>query len=618
MFLKAADKKDKTTGKIYRYYKLCESYRIGDKIRHQTYLSLGKLEELQTNEQRKLLADRIEQLLKGGQTLFSSMLPAYIEKLARHYYEQIKRKGLESHPIQEAESDRRKQQEREYHQVDISGVTMEDAREIGCEWLCKQTIEELGIGTYLKDCGWDDSQIKTALLHIISKATYPASEHKTAQWIQDNSAVAELFDLDPAKISRFRLYRASSMLYKVKEGLEEYLSLRTSELFDLEDKIILSDLTNTYFEGRKDGSKLAKFYKSEEKRNDSKLVALALVVNVEGFIKYSKIFRGNIADCKTLSDIVDQLSARTSSTGRKPVIVIDVGIATDENLAMLKLKQYQYVCVSRSRLKDYEIVGEKVITLHDKREHPIEVRRVSKAGKDDRYLYVRSDRKTIKEASMNEHFSEHYEEELENIARAIHKKGGTKKYEKVVERIGRIKERYSTANKHYRITVQEKDGIAVKVTWKRKPLTTGSQDGIYFLRTNLEQTDEKMIWNIYNTIREVKATFRILKTDLSLRPVFHQKDEFTEAHLYLGIIAYMIVNTIRYRLKHHQIHHDWQNIVRIMNTQKEATITMNNQKDQQINRRICSIPSAGAQQIYTALGYKSMPFYQKKFVLPEL
>lgn len=617
MFLKSAEIKEKNTGKTYRYYKLCESYRIGNKTRHQTVLFLGKIEEIETNEERKLLADRIEQLLSGGQTLFSSATPDHIEKLARHYYAQIKRKGLTSLPITQAETLRTKEEDKDYQEVDISSVTLEDVREIGCEWLCKQTLEELEIGTFLGKYGWSDSQIDTALLHIISKASYPASEHKTAQWINDNSSVAELFDREPDSINRFQLYQACNMLYKVKDDLEEFLSVRTNELFDLEDKIILNDLTNTYFEGRKAGSKLAKFYKSKEKRNDAKLVALALVVNAEGFVKYSKIYRGNIADCKTLGDIVDHLSARTSSTGRKPTVVIDAGIATEENLTMLKSKQYQYVCVSRSKLKDYQATGSEIIKLNDKRNQPIEVRWVEKTGIDDRYLYVRSQMKAVKESSMNDHFSERYEEELENIARSIHKKRGTKKYEKVLERIGRIKERYSTANKHYEINVQAKDGIAVMVAWKRKPATTRSQEGVYFLRTNLQETDEKIMWNIYNTIREIEATFRVLKTDLSLRPVYHQKDEYTESHLFLGIIAYMVVNTIRYRLKNHGIRHDWQNIVRIMNSQKAGTITMNQRNNKQINKRICSMPSAEAQEIYSATGYKPMPFYRKNIVLPK-
>ncbi|HSW68318.1 MAG TPA: transposase [Bacteroidales bacterium] len=338
---------------------------------------------------------------------------------------------------------------------------------------------------------------------------------------------------------------------------------------------------------------------------------------MEGFVKYSRIYRGNIADCKTLEEVVNHLSVSTSATGRKPTVVIDAGIETDENLAMLKAQQYKYVCVSRSKLKDYQQVGENTVVLYDRRKNPIEVRWVKKQGRGDRYLYVRSELKALKESSMDEHFSHRYEEELNNIAQSIHKKGGTKKYEKVIERIGRIKERYPTANKHYDIEVKEKDAIATMVAWKRKPLKTASQNGVYFLRTNLEATYEKLMWDIYNTIREIEATFRVLKTDLSLRPVYHQKDEFTHAHLNLAILAYMVVNTIRYRLKKHKIHHDWQNIVRIMNTQKVATITMNDSKNSLISRRICSRPTTGAMEIYLAMGYKPMPFYQNKFVFTE-
>ncbi|NQV03769.1 MAG: IS1634 family transposase [Bacteroidia bacterium] len=617
MFIKAADKKDKKTGKIYRYYKLCESYRIGEKTRHRTVLILGKLEDIVIASERKYLADRIEQLLNGAQDLFASDIPAHIEKSARHYYAQIKRKGLTKQPVRQANSIRSKDYDKDFQEVNLSGIGLEDVREIGSEWLCKQALEELHLGEHLKQSGWDETQADTALLHIISKACYPASEHKTAQWINDNSSVAELFNRSPGSINRFHLYRVSNMLYKAKDDTEEFLSVRTNELFDLKDKIVLFDLTNTFFEGRKAGSKLAKFSRSKEKRNDAKLVALALVVNVEGFVKYSKIYRGNIADCKTLKETVEDLSARTSATGRNPVIVIDAGIATDENLKMLKSNHYSYVCVSRSKLKDYQVVGQDVIHLHDKRGQSIDIQWVEKTGDDDQYLHVHSQMKALKESSMNEHFCDRYEEELDNIARSIHKKGCTKKYGKVQERIGRIKERYPAANKHYKIDVKEKDGIAVLVSWKRKPITAPNGEGVYFIRTDIRQPDEKMIWDIYNTIREIEATFRVLKTDLSLRPIFHKKDEYSEAHLYMGILAYAVVNTIRHRLKNHGIHHDWRNIVRIMNTQKAGTISMMQRDGKQVNVRVCSMPSSGAHEIYSAMRYKTMPFYRKKFVFPE-
>jgi hypothetical protein len=620
MFIKTADKKDQATGKIYRYYKLCESYRIGDKTRHRTILVLGKLEEIQSDTDKKLLADRIEQYLSGSNALFTIDTPPHIDILAKQFSSQIKRKGLASHSIEQpSPSTTQQRQRKDIQRIDVSSIEMEDVREIGIEWLCKQTLEKLGLREFLEGLGWSLLQVDAALMHIISKAAFPSSENKIAQWINDNSAVAELFNRDPLSINRFHLYRASMMLYRQKEGIEKFLSSRTNELFDIQDKIILYDLTNTYFEGRKAASKIARFGKSKERRNDAKVVVLALVVNVEGFVKYSHIYRGNIADCKTLEETLEGLSLSTSTTSRKPVVVIDAGIATDENLRMLRSKQYQYVCVSRSRLKEYKLSERGIVHMQDKREQSIDVCWVENNQDDDQYLYVRSHMKAVKESSMNDHFCDRYEEELDNVARAIHKKGGTKRYGKVMERIGRIKERYPTANKHYEIEVKQQDGITTEVTWKRKgrPVNSKPGEGVYFIRTSLPLADEKLVWDIYNTIRQIEEAFRILKTDLSIRHIFHKKDEHTMAHLFLGIIAYTVVHTIRHRLKNYGIHHDWQNIVRVMNTQKAGTITMNRGDGKQLNVRVCSKPTLGAQEIYSAMDYKQMPFYRKKFVFPE-
>ena len=127
-------------------------------------------------------------------------------------------------------------------------------------------------------------------------------------------------------------------MYGEKEALEQHLSVRTTELFDIEDKIMLYDLTNTYFEGRKEGSQLAQFGRSKEKRSDAKLVVLALVVNPEGFIKYSSVLQGNMSDPKTLDGMINSLRIKTSSSAKKALVVIDAGIATDDNLAMIKDK----------------------------------------------------------------------------------------------------------------------------------------------------------------------------------------------------------------------------------------------------------------------------------------
>ncbi len=286
MFVKASEKKVRNTGKTYRYFRLCESYRIGNNVRHNTVLSLGKLDEIQLDTDKKLLTDRIEFYLSGGSEIFPTDVPEHVEELARHFSSRLQRLGFSK----KSQSGKKQQISVEpscdYQEVDFASLAMEDARDIGPEWLCKQVLGELGLGSFLKELGWNDAQIDTALMHIISKAVYPCSEHKTAQWIRDNSGVSELFNRLPDSTDRFDLYRASKMLYSNKKEIEQHLSLKTNELFDLDDKIVLYDLTNTYFEGRKAKSHIAMFGRSKEKRNDAKIVALALVVNIEGFVKY--------------------------------------------------------------------------------------------------------------------------------------------------------------------------------------------------------------------------------------------------------------------------------------------------------------------------------------------
>jgi transposase len=622
MFIKTIVKTDKKSGKRYNYYRLCESYRFGNKTRHRSIVSMGRLDGIETREDKKLLADTIEALIHGETRLAFFDVSPEISRYAKEFANRIiDEKLLDIHPktTQPEYSDI----EPDHQEVDLNSMRHEEVREIGAEWLYKQALEQLDMqGLLTGTCRFSETSAVMAMMHITSRAVYPASEHKTAQWIKDNSAVANLFNIPVDKVSRFKLYAVSNSLYKQKTAIEKGLSVKTNELFDLQDKIIFYDLTNTYFEGRKAGSKIAQYGRSKEKRSDAKLVAMAAVINVEGFLKYSRIYQGNISDNKTLSKTISELSAHTSQTGRKPVIVMDAGIMTEDNAKMLKQHGYDYICVNRTKLKDYTAInpeGEN-ITIYDKNKNPIELRYVAKKDCPDNYLYVHSRQKAVKEASMNEHFSQRYEEELENIKGALHKKGGTKKLEKVWERIGRLKEKYPTANKHYTITVvpdanQEK---ATDITWVKNPVKPKQGEGIYFIRTTLSGKDENTIWTIYNTLTEIEATFRCLKTDLALRPVFHRYDENIESHLFLGLLAYQVVATIRYQLKAKNIHHDWRNIVRIMNTQKEVVTTLKNKKGKTIRIKKCSVPSVEAKQIYEALGYKTVPYYMKKSVLPEI
>lgn len=615
MFIKTIVKTDPKTSHRYEYLRLCSSYRLATKTRHKSVISLGLLPQLDSREKKKEFADRIEQLLTGNSAIFPLLLDKETEALAQKFYKKIKEKKNiipETGPVSIA-------LEKDYDTIDLNTIEHEDVREVGSEWLCYQALEQLGLSDFLLSLGWEKNQVNMALVHLISKAVYPASEHKTLQWIQDNSSVAELFSMEGLKISRHQLYQASRNLYSAKDKIEPFLSTKTNELFDITDKIILYDLTNTYFEGVKKDSELSKHGRSKEKRSDAKLIALALVTNAEGFVKYSKIYPGNIADSKTLETTVNELSLATSQQGRKPMVVIDAGIATEDNLKMLKEKGHDYLCVTRSKLKEYKAVnqGQAPIKLEDKRGSTIEVQRVEKQDNKDAFLYIRSEKKALKEASMQSYFSASFEEELTVLSNNLSKKGATKKLDKVWERIGRIKERYAAANKFYTIIVENQEGKATQVRWEKKEVKPEATQGVYFLRCSQTDLDEKTLWDIYNTLTEIEATFRTLKTDLSLRPVYHQTDINTAAHIYMGILAYSIVATVRYQLKQHKINDSWSSIVRKMNTQKNITTSMINKEGKKIIIKACSNPIANVNEIYQALKYKTKPFKRKKYVLPE-
>jgi hypothetical protein len=624
MFIKTIVKTDIKTGVRYNYYRLCQSYRIGNKTRHRSIITLGKLDELGDKQSYKILADRIEQLLIGSLDFGTSPLDPKIEHLAQKYYKTIIERKLidvsEKKAVPQSKEPKDVSPQSSFDVVDINTLEHEQVREIGAEWLCYQGIEQLGLPGFLSGQNWDQKKIRRGLLGLVSRCIFPESEHKTESWISKNSAVAELFDFEPDTVTRHHLYFMAHQWYKIKEATEIHLSKITNELFDLEDKIILYDLTNTYFEGRKTNSEIARFGQSKEKRKDAKLAALALVVNAEGFVKYSQLYPGNIADCKTLEQTVEDLAMRVSISTPKPTVIMDAGIATDDNLTMLRKKGYQYLCVSRSSIKDYqEIIKDRPIThLMDKRESPIEIVQFKDTENQDNVLFVRSEKKAKKEVSMKQYFTKHFEEGLEQIKKGIHSKSGTKKITKVYERLGRLKQKYPSGVRFYDVEIlpDTNNNLATDIIWTNKEPKIKEDEGIYFLRTNIEKIDDPEFWRIYNIIREIESVFRVLKTDLNFRPVFHQYDESSKAHLNLAILAYQVVNTIRYQLKLKNINHDWSNIVRIMNTQKAVTSTILNNQGQKIIIRKCSNPIKDVKEIYDALNYKYQP-YIKKSVLPE-
>ena len=303
---------------------------------------------------------------------------------------------------------------------------------------------------------------------------------------------------------------------------------------------------------------------------------------------------------------------------------MDAGIATQENLTLLQTLGYRYICVSRSKLKNYQAVTAKLpVTLTTKGKQQIQIKAVQNGSKTDYFYEVNSPGKAIKEQSMKNAFEKRFEEELQKIKHALSKKGGVKQTDKVNQRIGRARQKCPSVQHYYNIELKTnaKKNSAIDITWakdeqrhKEKLETLG----VYFLRTNMNMKDEKVVWDIYNTIREIESTFRTLKTDLDLRPIYHKSDQGAMAHLHLGILAYWLVNTIRFQLKAKDIHSSWKEIVRIGNNQKMITTSGQNTINKIISVRKCSEPNENLKKIYTALNIKSKPFRKTKSVVHKL
>lgn len=618
------------TGKDEKYYRLKESYRnASGNVCTRILLNVGFIQGLTpedvANVSRGLTYKYKHQ---NEQELWEDQLACYNEtvrkKIDEYWTQMIENNAFDS--IQHAIDASKKKAER---RIDVDTLQHTDARDIGAEWLCLQALRQIKFDQFLRSLGWDEEKVKIAMAHLVTRTIYTPSELKAMRIMRDNSGICELLDLAMEAVTTRKVYSVADWFLTEKVKLEKYLCQTTDDLFRPTNRIMLFDLTNFYFEGRKEASLKAKHGRSKEKRSDCKLLVLALAINTDGFIRYSEVLEGNTADPKSLPDMIDKLIAKnpvSSNPEDKVLVVIDAGISSQKNLDLIKEKGYNYLCVSRKALTNYEVKADaKTVIVHDCREQEIKLQEVHTDG-EDYFLKIDSPAKALKEESMNRNFRKRFEDGLEAIKASLDKKGGTKTYAAVMKRIGALQERYPSINRFYNIEVEkDKKEIVTSITYVLQ-VPEKQVFGTYFLRTNVKTLDEKTTWDYYNLIREIECTNRQLKTDLSLRPIYHQKDERSDAHIFLGLLSYWIVNIIRHQMKKVNEKRKaedpnpkaeyptpyWKEIVRIMSTQKAVTSEAINALGEKVEMRICSTPKEQAADIYSMLNYKPMPFRKIK------
>jgi len=278
----------------------------------------------------------------------------------------------------------------------------------------------------LSKLGFSEKQIHQAAILVMGRLLYPGSERGIVLWARKISGLAEILDTNFQHLSHNALYRTSDLLQEYKKEVEAYLTEEERRLYSLNETIVLYDLTNTYLTGRPSKSYKARRGHSKEKRYGCPLLTLALVLDEDDFPKGSRVFPGNVSEPQTLRIILRELKP-----GDKPTVVIDAGIATEGNLKLITEAEYNYICVARNRPS--EIPQDGLSTIKEGKPC-IQAKRLD--GEGEVLLYCRSSGRAEKEQAMMSLFQRRFEEGLESIASSLTKKGGIKRYHKVMERLG--------------------------------------------------------------------------------------------------------------------------------------------------------------------------------------
>jgi len=589
---------------------------VGTQIKQRTLLNLGKDFAIEPTYW-PLLAARIAQLLQGSAPhqaeLFAIAVDVgqLLEAAAERYSDLIIAKLAQ--PVATASS------EQDIHSVDINHIEAYQARSIGTETLAFHAVMQLQLDQKLAALGFNKIDAAAALGSIIGRMVSPGSELQTHDWLQTRTGLGELLDHDYGSTRLTRLYTISDKLLQHQAALETFLAAQEQTLFDLNRSIVLYDLTNTYFEGQCAQNPKAQFGRSKEKRSDCPLVTLGLVLDGNGFPLSSQDFPGNASEPATLKLMLDGLQRKNPLTGEKPVIIMDAGIASAENIAWITEHGYLYLAVSRERHAQDPRDQDEAVLIREAGQGKVTVYRAIDAETGETRLYCYSDQKAKKEQAIRNRFHVRLEEALDKLNAGLDKKGTLKNYAKILERIGRLREKNSRVASGYRIEViaDDEKNNATGIEWQRQPQSEQKDQhgGVYCLRTNIKNWSEEQLWTTYMMLTGIEATFRSLKTDLGLRPVYHQKEDRVTGHLFITLLAYHLVHTLRYQLKQQGIHLSWVSIRNLMSSQQRLMITLPTDDSKTIHLRTTTQAEARQKQIYAALSIKSDPIGKGKTII---
>ena len=597
MYIRRTQTRNSATGEAYYTQRLVQSVRVGSQVRQTTLLNLGRHFALAQEEWPALCA-RLEELRSGQGALLGGVGSTRVEREAQRLFARL----LARQPV--AATTASAASTPDVQAIDVDSVELSRPRTVGVESVGLWAMAEVDFVGLLQALGLTGPQRALIVGAIIGRMAAPGSERATHRWLSERSGLGELLDIDFEALPLVPFYRAADGLMRHRAVIEQRLFARVSELFALDWTVTLYDLTNTFFEGEAAGNPKAQRGHSKEKRRDCPLVTLGLVLDGSGFVRRSQTFDGNVVEGTTLADMLHGLGAP-----RGALVVMDAGIATEENIVWLRTQGYRYLVVSRERQRQFD--AREAITLETANGEHVAIQRVADADGQEARLYCYSERRARKEEGIAQRFTQRFEAGLQKLHEGLARPRTTKTLDKVWERIGRLKAKSHGVGQHYAIAiVPDATGQwAQAIRWERQPVagTLLTHPGVYCLRTNELSWDAEQLWRTYVTLTDLEAVFRSLKSELGLRPVYHRTEGRVDGHLFITVLAYQLVQLIRRRLRQHGISDRWSTLRDILAGQCRVTATFRRADGRTLHVRKATRAEPAQLAILQALGSDPSP-----------
>jgi transposase len=577
-------------GRSYTSYLLVESVRTPQGPRQKTICSLG---DLSPGPRQKWLGlvNRVEAALQGQVPLDG------VDPLVEDIVEKIR------------SAERPLRRDDDIVAVHTDQVSLEKAREAGPVHVGHQMWRRLGLGEILQQIGLSARARLLSEVMVLNRLVAPCSEHAMPEWV-GHTALSDILRVDLSELSDESLYRNLDCLHPNRQRIESELAEREKSLFNLDDTYYLYDLTSTYFEGQCLSNPKAQRGYSRDQRPDCKQVVVGLVLDRDGFPKAHEVFSGNCQDRTSLEQMLGQLEQRSGRHGGGTVIV-DRGMAYEENLAQIRARGHHYLVASRQserqawfdELEDehgwQELIRQPSPRNAAQKKSRVWIKRAETA--EHLYVLCRSEGRKAKDQAIRLKQEKRLLADLARLEKRIDA-GRLKRPDKIHEALGRLKERYPRVARYWRMSY---DVDPPKLDWHEdsdKKQRAIRLDGTYLLKTDRKDLTAEEAWRLYILLTRVEDAFRDMKSPLSERPIFHQLQHRVETHIFLCVMAYHLLVAVEKSFLDQGIHTSWATLREQLRTHQVVTAVLPTTDGHLLKIRRATTPEPQHRLIYQVLG----------------